>query len=431
MEGLRSDSSFARHVAERLLSERFQLVDVGCWGGLDAGWRLFGERLAAVGFDCVAEEVARLAAAETNPAVSYVAGFVGVPPGHPLHGRIAGKPVCHKWPGYRLSYQRSVDLRAALAAGATPRDLETYYREQVWSQTGDGSPSGGFDTDYAAAFAMHGDQPDADADPILLTAKLAELGLTDVDFLKIDVDGPDYEILRSATDLLARPGLLGVGVEVCFYGSHDANDNTFHNIDRLMRQKGFDLFGLTVRNYSSAALPWPYLDTYPALTSGGRPVQGDAIYIRDLSSPVRRAEAGAVSDGKLAKLAAIYSLCNLPDEAAEVLMAHRARLEGILDIPAALDLLALQIQENDGTDLSYADYIAAFEAETPQFLDLYGRRNTWLNGLMETARTVPAERDEALAKLAKAETALAAAEVELARLKGSALGRLASRLSRG
>ena len=231
------------------------------------------------------------------------------------------------------------------------------------------------------------------------------------------MDGPDYEILRSATELLGRPGLLGVGAEVCFFGSHDAGDNSFHNIDRLMRERGFDLFALTVRPYGSAALPWPYLDTYPALTSGGRPVQGDAIYLRDLASPLRRAEAEAVSDEKLAKLAAIFALCGLPDEAAEVLLAHRDRLAGLLDIPAGLDLLALQIQESDGTDLSYDAYIAAFEAEAPQFFDLYGRRAAWLGGLEDEARAATAEARAAQAALALEREARLRAEAALEALK--------------
>ncbi len=426
MEGLRKDSTFARLVA-RGLTEGFQLADVGCWGGIDEAWRLFGDRLQAVGFDCISEEIARLRAAETHPGVAYVDGFVGLPADHPLRRRIGTRPVWHNWAPYRLSYQRSVAIREARAAGLPPPSLIDHYRDRVWSQVGDGAPAGGFDTDYAAAFARFGPDDAQATDQLLLPAVLRDHGLTDLDFLKIDVDGPDYEVLRSATDLLAQPGLLAAGLEVCFYGSHDAGDNSFHNTDRLMREKGFELFALSVRQYSSAALPWPYMDTYPALTQGGRPVQGDAIYIRDLASPLRRAAAAAVTDEKLAKLAAVFALMNLPDEAAEVLLAHRDRLGAILDVDAGLNLLALQIQENDGGALSYAGYVAAFEAEEPQFLDVYGRRNTWLQGLIEAGRA----RDAALSRAAAAEAELAReraareqAEARLAAMRPGVLDRL-------
>jgi hypothetical protein len=422
VEGLRKDSAFARHVAERLRNEPFPVADVGCWGGLDVAWRQFGDRLQAVGFDCVSAEVARLRAAETHPGVRYVDGFVGLPADHPLKQRIGDKSVWHQWPSYRLSYQRSVDIRTAKAEGRPVPTIEHHYRDMVWPQD-EAVPAGGFDTDYAAAYQLFGPQDGTSGNgatpdqPLLLPAVLSDLGLTDLDMLKIDVDGPDHEILRSSTELLARPGLLAVGAEVCFYGSHDANDNSFHNIDRLMREKGFDLFGLTIRNYSSAALPWPYLDTYPALTSGGRPVQGDAIYIRDLASPVRKADAAAVSDEKLAKLAAIFALFGLPDEAAEVLLTHRVRLEGLIDIDAARELLAAQIQENDGTDLTYAEYIADFEAETPQFFDLYGRRSTWLADLQERADDAEAALVRERRARQDAEDRLQALQAELDALK--------------
>ena len=67
MEGLRSDSAAARYISERLGDEAFTVIDVGCSGGIDRIWRLFGERLRAFGFDPNVDECARLAAAETLP----------------------------------------------------------------------------------------------------------------------------------------------------------------------------------------------------------------------------------------------------------------------------------------------------------------------------------------------------------------------------
>lgn len=101
---------------------------------------------------------------------------------------------------------------------------------------------------------------------------------------------------------------------------------------------------------------------------------------------MHRREAAAVSDEKLAKLAAIFALANLPDEAAEMLLAHEPRLQRLLDIDAGLDQLAIQIQENDGTEMSYPAYVAAFEANAAQFHDQDGRREQWLESLKASAR---------------------------------------------
>src|SRR6185312_12591165 len=77
-------ANFVRMVAESLRDEDFTLIDIGCSGGIDRQWRLFGDRLVAVGFDASVSECQRLTAEETNPNVHYVAGFVDIPPNHPF-----------------------------------------------------------------------------------------------------------------------------------------------------------------------------------------------------------------------------------------------------------------------------------------------------------------------------------------------------------
>lgn len=459
IEGLRGDSAFARYVGERLTQERFKLLDVGCAGGLPSGWRTFGDRLSARGFDCNEAEVARLNAAETNADVRYEAGYVGLRDGHPLKTRIGSKAYWHIWVDKRLSYERSAHARAAAAAGAPPLGVDDYFSKVVQSQDWSPFPVGGYDTDYARTFEVY---PVTDAaveaarrenDPartIDLPAYARAQGFEDADFLKLDIDGPDWEVLRSASELLGRPTLLGAALEVCFYGSHDANDNSFHNTDRLMREKGFDLFALSVRTYSSAALPWPYLDAHPSMTTGGRPVQGDAIYVRDLASRARKAEAEQLSAEKIAKQAAILALFRLPDYAAETLIVHRERLSGLLDVSHALDLLALEIQEDKPAPLPFRDYSAKFDAEDSRFFDVYTERNSWMQGLLTTAREageakqaavrleeenlvlrpLPAQLEAARRRVAALEAELQAERARAAALRGSLFWRATSPLRR-
>lgn len=421
IEGFRHTSAFAQYVASRLRSESFKLVDVGCAGGLAPGWRMFGDRLAALGFDTNAEEVARLQAAETNPQVHYVAGWVGMPDGHPLKTRIGPKAYWHQWPVGRLAYERTYNLRKARSEGLTPLPLEDYYRgvdvlQQEWLTT----PVGGYDLDYARTFEVHPVSAEetaaalSDTNPertVHLPPYLAATGFYDADFIKLDIDGPDYEVLRSMSDLLTKPSLLGVSLEVSYYGSHDANDNSFHNMDRLMREKGFDLFGLSVRTYACAALPFPYMDAHPSMNKGGRPLQGDALYVRDLGSRVRREEAAGLSDDKLAKTAALFSLFSLPDSAAEILLVHRERLARILDVDHALELLAEDIQKDDPIADGYRAYIEAFEAEDPRFFDIYSARNLWWHETLQAAQRAPEMLDRAndlQRRLEEAEEALRA-----------------------
>jgi hypothetical protein len=409
IEGLRPDSGFARLVGDSLKAETFKLIDVGCAGGLPSGWRTFGDRLAAIGFDADAPEVERLNAVEKNPLVRYEAGFIGLPEDHPLRRRIGAKAYWHVWVDKRLGYERTQAIRADRAAGRETADVDTYFRTNVLGQDWSPFPVGGFDLDYARAFEVY--EPSAaeaaasvaDKTPgrtIHLPAYVKGAGFDDADFLKIDIDGPDYEVLRSATGLLARPTLLGVALEVCFYGSHDANDNTFHNMDRLMREKGFELFGLSVRLYGNAALPMPYLDVHPSLSAAGRPLQGDAIYLRDLASRARADMAAALSDEKLAKAAALQALFSMPDGAAELLLVHRQRLSRLFDVEKALDILALEGQQDqEPPKLGYRDYMAAWEGEAPHFFDQYTRRAAWFADVQKKATIAPrleSERDQLL-----------------------------------
>jgi hypothetical protein len=414
IEGFRHKSAFAQYVAARLNRETFKLVDVGCAGGLAPGWRAFGGRLAAVAFDTNAEEVVRLAAAEENPLVRYVAGWVGMPDDHPLKQRIGTKAFWHQWPAARLAYERTCDLRAARQNKTKPLSIDDYMRDKVLAQDWLTTPSQGYDLDYARAFEVFAPS-EAEADKALdnvgpnavvhLPPYLKAAGFYDADFLKLDIDGPDYEVLRSITDLLTQPSLLGVSLEVCFYGSHDANDNSFHNMDRLMREKGFDLMGLSVRTYSLAALPFPYLDAHPSMNTGGRPLQGDALYVRDLGSRVRRETAAGLSDEKLAKTAALMALFNLPDHAAELLLAHRARLAKLLDVDHALDLLAAEIQSDEIIAGGYRPYMKASEEEDPRFYDRYTMRNAWMARVLQAANLAPTETARAQAAEERADSA--------------------------
>ena len=57
-------TAFAAFVAGSLALGHFTFIDVGCSGGIDLVWRIFGERLRAIAFDASVDECERLTAAE-------------------------------------------------------------------------------------------------------------------------------------------------------------------------------------------------------------------------------------------------------------------------------------------------------------------------------------------------------------------------------
>ncbi len=332
MDGLKRSSAACDFMAASLGEDTFTLIDVGCSSGIGPIWRAFGPRLRAWGFDPDRDECDRLTAQEPLSGVHYIPAFVGLAPGDPIVMRRRGKPYVQRNPWDRLSVTRTMALRQART-----------------------SPSG-----RAPRMA------DASA-PVVLPDFFRAHAVDDIDFIKIDVDGGDFEILQSLEGTLATAGVLGVGLEVNFVGSHEDTDHTFHNTDRFMRRLGFELAHLTVRPYSLSALPARYQLSTPARTERGRPLQGDALYVRDCGDPGRGTDAATVPPAKLLKLVAIFAAFGLTDCAAEVLLVHRQRLASLLDVDRALDLLATETQATMDVPLSYGDYIAAFERDDEIF----------------------------------------------------------------
>ena len=76
----------------------------------------------------------------------------------------------------------------------------------------------------------------AGADPTTLLGVdeiVREERLETVDFLKVDVDGPDLDVIESAGEMLADRQVLGVAAEVNWFGSANPSEPTFHNTDRF------------------------------------------------------------------------------------------------------------------------------------------------------------------------------------------------------
>ncbi len=308
------------------------VVDVGCAGGLDERWRVFGDQLRAWGIDAMTEECARLRALEGNPAVQYIDARVGVARDHPvLRGRPEGA-MPRRDPWGRLSVESALAIRRR-----QQRSRKEALRSNQWHE-------------------QNLSQRTLTVDELIDVHQIGAM-----DFLKIDLDGPDYEVLAGFASHLDRLQTLGLKVEVNFFGTAEEDTHSFHNTDRLLRQHGFELFGLTTRNYSAAALPAGFTGDALGPTSFGRILQGDAVYFRD---PAGDSGPGALSATKLLKLACMFELFDLPDCAAEILLRFGDSI-GRKDTALLLDLLVPRL---DGVKLSYQEYLARFNAEPRSFI---------------------------------------------------------------
>ncbi len=344
--------TFPALVAQALRTERFRLLDIGCSGGIDPVWRALEPQLQALGIDASEAECQRLAALERNPDVSYVAAFVSRSADRPVDLSAGPAAPLIMRMRDRMSFMRTREIREARLQGASTQEK---LRHNAWEMTGLADPR----------------------KPIVPSDLLAERGWSDLDYLKIDIDGADFDILQSLKESLDGLGVIAVQLEVNFIGAGQPDEHSFHNTDRFMRGQGFDLFRLDVRNFSTRALPARYIWPTPAETVSGRPFQGEAYYARDVLAPHRQAATAGLSNEKVAKLAAIFSAWGVPDAAAELLVSRRDSLSTLLDVDAGLDLLAAQTQPNRRRPLRYGDYMATFEADSPVFYRPEGPVPTW------------------------------------------------------
>jgi hypothetical protein len=335
MEGLVSHTPMTDLLRERGVFDRhpFVLIDVGCSGGIAEPWRAFGRSLIAHGYDPDVGACEEAQAREPFPSVRYHARFVGLPESHPFVQR--RRAEAGRWP--------DTNIWGRVTAGHLAELGQEAERDRP-----------------ATAVRM------ADSASLLgLDEIVRDERLPTVDFLKVDVDGPDLDVLESAQEVLAASQVLGVAVEVNWFGSANPSEPTFHNTDRFMRQQGYTLFGVTVRPYSRTDLPAPFLRELYAETRFGQPYQGDAIYVRDLAASDQQDLADAYPAEKLVKLACIYELIGLPDCTAEVLNRFQPRLAAFGHTEALLDALTPPLL---GEKLTYRQYISKFEEEPHLFL---------------------------------------------------------------
>lgn len=309
--------------------EPFFIADVGCSGNIDQLWRLFGDQLAAVGFDPKENEIARLNSNERNPKVKFVAARIGLRDDHEFHAR-------------RRSQQKPSN-RYFDPLGRSSAAV-------IWNKTRIKSSSGTVN-DPTPKFGI--------ADYVRAN------GLKRIDFVKIDTDGADLEVVLSSVDIIRSCQILGYMIECQFSGSNDDTQNSFHNIDRVMREHGFVLYNLGLRRYSRAALPAPFVLDIPAQTESGQLHWADAIFLRDGASP----QYDLIWGQKLPvvsalKLAALYELFSMPDCAAELIAARQADIAPLVDPKLLLNALTPRLR---GRKISYRDYVAAFDRDPALF----------------------------------------------------------------
>ncbi|MFN3927446.1 MAG: FkbM family methyltransferase [Pseudanabaenaceae cyanobacterium] len=137
----------------------------------------------------------------------------------------------------------------------------------------------------------------------------AQEGIEQIDFLQIDVQGADLEVLQGGTRMLDR-GVLAIQVEVEFAPLYKKQP-LFSDVDIFLRKQGFTFFDL------GCAYCLRHTAPIRGKVHNGQLIFGDAFYFRDLLDTTGNEQFK--TPAYLFKLACIADVLDFPDYACEIL----------------------------------------------------------------------------------------------------------------
>lgn len=137
--------------------------------------------------------------------------------------------------------------------------------------------------------------------------------INEIDFLQVDVQGADFDVLQGASELLEH-SILGVQVEVEFSHLY-VNQPLFSDLDVYLRKQGFVLFDL-ITNSPWCRRPRACSPIYSSARSG-QLLWADACYFRD--PLIEEANTLMKDPERILKLACLADILDYPDYALELL----------------------------------------------------------------------------------------------------------------
>jgi len=171
-----------------------------------------------------------------------------------------------------------------------------------------------------------------------------------LNFLKLDTEGAELDILQGANLTLSDPRLFGILSEYRFHPEINGSP-TFWELDKFLQSQGFRLFDIGTNFQSRREMPYPGITDYflpngerfYAYTEHGQVMDGDALYFRDLLLEQNRSIAEALNPLDILKFAAFLEIYHHNDAAAELIIKYREEINAIVDFNALLNELTPDI----------------------------------------------------------------------------------------
>jgi FkbM family methyltransferase len=321
--GINHNAHFTKWVVSAgLLTEPFVLIDVGVQGGENIRWRPLSDHLVVHGFDPIEEIVQQLT--EENRGHSN----------RHYHCMAVGNAD-----GEQAFYFNPINPSESSMYGRRVNQFDKNATEQVRTV------------------------------PIRrLDSLLAEGLIPKADFVKIDVEGFEKDVLLGAPELL-RAGVVGLETETNFGVSPAYPKSHFGTLTELALENHllvFDIaFNRVPRESFQRALVHKGVKPISKLDSLGRPATVNVLFARDLIDEVDHQSnyqnpCRPFGASELIKSMIVCELYSLNDVALDTAERFADRLGAHLDVDRAVRLLA----DPDCVTNEYRRQIRAFELST-------------------------------------------------------------------
>lgn len=271
-----------------LLHEPLRLIDAGVQGGLKPRWKWLGEYLEAWGFDPLAESIEPLVAANPAPKrIHYYSIGLGNEDGERLFSR-ADHPYASAFLPYAIpESQLGRDGSGNLLGDwrqPTMRRLDTLFAEGLFGA---------------------------------------------VDYIKLDCEGFETEVLRGAQRVLAEAGVFAIEVESSLKLHPWHKPSHFAELQEILAPAGFEVYDLYFYRDSRQ----PFSGGFP---HKGKPDTFDFLFLRGFGE---EDELSAHSLDRLIKMAIVTELYGLQDVAANIVTRAATRFAMRFDPERAVKLL--------------------------------------------------------------------------------------------
>jgi hypothetical protein len=223
------------------------------------------------------------------------------------------------------------------------------------------------DNNFWSSELVNKSQDEITVEEILQSSK------TNFNLLKIDLDGPDFGYLQ---DFFQNSTYMPqfVCLEINYQGSGSGKANTFHNTDRFMKEKGYDLMALTSRTYSCHSLPSRFEYNIFAQTLKGIPYQGDALYFK--KENYTRIE-------EILRDVVLLDAFNLEDQAAKIILDNYSLFKKE-DATLILDALTREVWGE--TFEKYCDLLEKWENDKTFFFPVTNKSHPDTSSNIEETR---------------------------------------------